>query len=45
MREMEEGARIGHYDLHGYSYENLVPKPDLVVTDVFNDYIASELMS
>lgn len=41
---MEE-PRPGKHNLQNNSSENLVPRPGLVVSDVFNDYIASELMS
>ena len=37
-------TKINH-SLHSDGSENLVPRPGLVVTDVFNDCIASELMS
>ena len=40
-----EGPRSSNHNLRSDSSENLIPRPGLVVTDVFNDYIASELMS
>lgn len=44
IREME-GPRSSNHNLRSDSSENLVPRPGLVVTDVFNDYFANELMS
>lgn len=45
IREMKAGPRSNNHNLHSDGSQKVVPKPGLVVTDVFNDYTASELMS
>ena len=41
---MDEGLRSSNHDLHSDGSQKVVLKPGLVVTDVFNDYMASELI-